>query len=101
MEETKSLISHLLLWYMWNDYFLEAIEGYNYTTPLKIVDLNRIRSRGTNRENQMIIIDEIKNGLNTMKKLRQEYKKLHSSSYVEVKKAVDYLLACGAIAYAE
>ena len=49
----------------------------------------------------MIIIDEIKNGLNTMKKLRQEYKKLHSSSYVEVKKAVDYLLACGAIAYAE
>ena len=83
------------------DYFLEAIEGYNYTTPLKIVDLNRIRSRGTNRENQMIIIDEIKNGLNTMKKLRQEYKKLHSSSYVEVKKAVDYLLACGAIAYAE
>ena len=71
------------------DYFLEAIEGYNYTTPLKIVDLNRIRSRGRNRENQMIIIEEIKKGLNTMKKLRQEYKKLHSSSYVEVKKAID------------
>lgn len=83
------------------DYFLEAIEGYNYTTPLRIVDLNRIRSRGRNRENQMIIINEIKNGLNTMKKLRQEYKKLSSSSYVEVKKAVDYLLACGAIAYLE
>lgn len=83
------------------DYFLEAIEGYNYTTPMKIVDENRIRSRGRNRENQMIILDEIKNGLNTMKKLRKEYKKLHSSSYVEVKKAVDYLLSCGAISYTE
>lgn len=83
------------------DYFLEAIQGYNYTTPLKVVDLNRIRSRGRNRENQMIIIDNIQNGLNTMKKLRQEYKKLPSSSYVEVKKAVDYLLACGAISYIE
>lgn len=83
------------------DYFLEAIKGYNYTRPFEIVDLNRIRSRGRNRENQMIIIEEIKRGLNTMKKLRQEYKKLPSSSYVEVKKAVDYLLACGAIAYIE
>ena len=36
-----------------------------------------------------------------MKKLRSAYKKLPSSSYVEVKRAVDYLLACGAIAYAE
>ena len=83
------------------DYFLEALEGYNYTTPLKIVDVNRIRSRGRNRENQLIIIEEIKKGLNTMKKLRSAYKKLPSSSYVEVKRAVDYLLACGAIAYAE
>ena len=83
------------------DYFLEAIKGYNYTKPFKIVDLNRIRSRGRNRENQMIIIEDIKNGLNTMKKLRQAYKKLPSSSYVEVKKAVDYLLSCGAIAYIE
>lgn len=83
------------------DYFLEAIEGYNYTTPFRIVDLSRIKSRGRNRENQMIIIEEIKKGLNTMKKLRQEYKKLPSSSYVEVKKAIDYLLACGAIAYIE
>lgn len=83
------------------DYFLEAIKGYNYTKPFKIVDTNRIRSRGRNRENQMIILEDIKNGLNTMKKLRQEYKKLPSSSYVEVKKAVDYLLNCGAIAYTE
>ena len=83
------------------DYFLEAIKGYNYTRPFKVVDLDRIRSRGRNRENQLIIIEEIKKGLNTMKKLRQEYKKLPSSSYVEVKKAVDYLLACGAIAYIE
>lgn len=83
------------------DYFLEAIQGYNYTTPLTIVDENRIRSRGRNRENQLIILDEIKNGLNTMEALRKEYKKLPSSSYVEVKKAVDYLLSCGAIAYSE
>ena len=83
------------------DYFLEALQDYNYTTPLEIVDLDRIRSRGRNRENQMIIIEEIKNGLNTMKKLRQEYKKLDSSSYVEVKKAIDYLINCGAIAYRE
>ena len=83
------------------DYFLEALKGYNYTTPLKIVDLNRIRSRGRNRENQLIIAEEIKNGLNTLEKLRKEYKKLPSSSYVEVKKAVDYMLACKAIAYVE
>lgn len=83
------------------DYFLEAIKDYNYTRPFKIIDESRIRSRGRNRENQEVILNEIKNGLNTMKDLRREYKKLSSSSYVEVKKAVDYLLSCGAIAYIE
>ena len=83
------------------DYFLEALKDYNYTTPFEIIDKTKIRSRGRNRENQEIILGEIENGLNTMKKLRQEYKKLSSSSYVEVKKAVDYLLSCGAIAYEE
>ena len=83
------------------DYFLEAIKDYNYTRPFKIIDESRIRSRGRNRENQEVILNEIKNGLNTMKDLRKEYKKLSSSSYVEVKKAVDYLLSCGAIAYIE
>ena len=43
----------------------------------------------------MIIIENIKNGLNTLKKLRQEYKKLPSSSYVEVKKAVELLALAG------
>lgn len=81
------------------DYFLEALEGYNYTTPLEIVDLSRINSRGINRENQMIIIEEIKNGFDSLEKLRKEYKKLPSASYVEVKKAIDYLLRCKAIAY--
>ena len=83
------------------DYFLEALKGYNYTRPFKVVDRNRIRSRGINRENQLAIMDEIEKGLNTMKELRREYKKLASSSYVEVKRAVDYLLSCGAIAYIE
>lgn len=83
------------------DYFLEALEGYNYTTPFEIVDESKIRSRGRNRDNQEIILNEIRKGLNTMEKLRKEYKKLPSSSYVEVKKAVDYLLSCGAIAYIE
>ena len=81
------------------DYFLEALEDYNYSTKLKINDLNRIRSRGRNKENQLIIIEDIKNGLDSLEKLRKEYKKLPSSSYVEVKKAIDYLLSCGALAY--
>lgn len=83
------------------DYFLEALKGYNYTRPFKIVDTSRMKSRGRNRENQEAILEEINNGLNTMKKLRVEYKKLPNSSYVEVKKAIDYLLSCGAIAYVE
>lgn len=82
------------------DYFLEALEGYNYTTPLRVVDRNKIRSRGNNRENQLIIMDNIeKDGLDTLEKLRQGYKRLPGGSYVEVKKAVDYLLKCGAIEY--
>lgn len=81
------------------DYFLEGVVGYNYMTPLEIVDESKIRSRGNNRENQMIILQDIKNGLNTLGDLRREYKKLPSASYVEVKKAVDYLLKCGAIRY--
>ena len=81
------------------DYFLEAIKDYNYTTPLKVVDVNKIRSRGVNKQNQLVIIKEIENGLDTMEKLRKAYKKLPSSSYVEVKKAVDYLLRVGAITY--
>lgn len=83
------------------DYFLEALEGYNYTTPLVVIDENKMKSRGLNRENQEEILKDIKNGLNTLELLRKAYKQLPSSSYVEVKKAVDYLLKCGAIAYSE
>ena len=81
------------------DYFLEGVVDYNYDTPLEIADLSKIRSRGANRENQMIIIDDIKDGLNTMNKLRRAYKQLPSSSYTVVKTAVDYLLQCGALQY--
>ena len=83
------------------DYFLEAIEGYNYSTTFEIIDPSKMRSRGNNRENQNIILEDIKNGLNSMEKLRKEYKQLQGGSYVEVKKAVDYLLKCGAIAYCD
>ena len=83
------------------DYFLEAIEGYNYTTPFKIVDVSKMRSRGINRENQEAILEDIEAGLNSMAKLRKAYKQLPGGSYVEVKKAVDYLLKCGAIAYCD
>ena len=82
------------------DYFLEALKDYHYTTKLKIVDRDKIRSRGVNRENQIAIMNEIENGYDTLESLRKEYKKLPGSSYVEVKKAVDYLLKCGAIQYA-
>lgn len=81
------------------DYFLEALEGYNYTTKLQIIDPNKMRSRGDNRANQEVILNEIKNGLDTLEKLRKAYKELPSGSYVEVKKAIDYLLQCGAIQY--
>lgn len=81
------------------DYFLEGVVGYNYLTPLVVVDETKIRSRGANRENQLIIMEDIKGGLNTLGALRRAYKNLPSASYVEVKKAVDYLLKCGAIRY--
>ena len=81
------------------DYFLEALEGYNYTTPLCVVDPSKMRSRGTNRQNQEVILQDIRDGLNTLEKLRKAYKQLPGGSYVEVKKAVDYLLKCGAIKY--
>ena len=81
------------------DYFLEGIVDYDYDTPLEVVDESKIKSRGANRENQMIILGDIKDGLNTMNKLRREYKKLPSASYTVVKTAVDYLLHCGAIQY--
>ena len=48
----------------------------------------------------MIILSEIRKGHNTLEDLRKEYKKLPGSSYVEVKKAVDYLIKCGAVQYA-
>lgn len=83
-----------------SDYFLEGVVGYNYLTPLVVVDESKIKSRGNNYRNQQIILEDIKNGLNSLGALRREYKKLPSSSYVEVKKAVDYLLKCGAIRYA-
>lgn len=82
------------------DYFLEGVVGYNYQTKLIIVDESKIRSRGANYENQKIILNDIRDGLDTLEKLRQAYKKYDASSYVEVKKAVDYLLKCGAIRYA-
>lgn len=81
------------------DYFLEGIVDYDYDTELKIVDESKIRSRGANRENQMIILNDIRDGLNTMNKLRRAYKQLPSSSYSVVKTAVDYLLHCGAVEY--
>ena len=81
------------------DYFLEALEGYNYTTPLRIVDKNKIKSRGNNRENQLAIMQNIEEGYDTLEKLRKGYKMIPGGSYVEVKKAVDYLLKCGAIKY--
>lgn len=84
------------------DYFLEGLEGYNYTTKLIIVDPSKMRSRGVNRENQEAILGNIRDdGLDTLEKLRQAYKRLPGGSYIEVKKAVDYLLKCGAIKYAE
>lgn len=81
------------------DYFLEGVVDYNYDTELEIVDVSKIRSRGDNKSNQMVIIGDIKDGLNTMNKLRRAYKQLPSSSYTVVKPAVDYLLHCGAIKY--
>ena len=81
------------------DYFLEALEGYNYTTKLEVVDPSLIRSRGNNRENQLQIMQNIEDGYDTLELLRQGYKKVPGGSYVEVKKAVDYLLKCGAIRY--
>ena len=82
------------------DYFLEALKDYHYTSKLEIVDESKIKSRGNNRDNQMIILSEIRKGHNTLEDLRKEYKKLPGSSYVEVKKAVDYLIKCGAVQYA-
>ena len=54
--------------------------GVKYLTAENIkmgyVDLSKIRSRGVNRQNQLAIAREINNGLDTLEKLRKEYKKL-------------------------
>ena len=81
------------------DYFLEGVTDYNYQTPLKVMDETKLRSRGDNRDNQLAIMDEINNGLNTLELLRKAYKQLPGSSFIEVKKAVDYCLKCGAVVY--
>ena len=81
------------------DYFLEGVIDYNYQTPLKVMDETKLRSRGDNRDNQLAIMDEINNGLNTLELLRKAYKQLPGSSFIEVKKAVDYCLKCGAVVY--
>ncbi len=83
------------------DYFLEGVVDYNYDTELEPVDISKLRSRGINRENQTIIFNDIKEGYNTMNKLRRAYKQLPGGSFTMVKPAVDYMLSCGAVRYAE
>lgn len=83
------------------DYFLEAIVDYNYDTELRAVDASRLRSRGDNRTNQLIIFNDIKDGYNSLNKLRRAYKQLKGGSFTMVKPAVDYMLSCGAIRYVE
>lgn len=92
------------------DYFLEGLVGYNYTKPFCLCEnaYNKLspdkrRSYEQERFEETSILDAIKDeGLNTLEKLRIEYKKIpDNNSYQYVEPIVRRLFTNGAIKYIE
>jgi len=92
------------------DYFLEGLEGLNYAKPFEVCDNayskltpDKRRSYEQERFEETCILDAIKDeGLNTLEKLRMEYKKIpDNNSYQFVMPIVERLFKNGAIKYIE
>lgn len=92
------------------DYFLEGLEGLNYTRPFELCEYaydkltpDKRRSYEQERFEERSILDAIKlEDLNTLEKLRMEYKKIpDNNSYQLVMPIVERLLKNGAIKYIE
>ena len=89
------------------DYFLEALDGLNYTKPFKLasnayqkLSKDKIKSYAVEREQEKQILNDIQTeNLNTLEKIRREYKKLDSDSYAEIIPIVNRLLENGALVY--
>ena len=89
------------------DYFLEALDGLNYTKPFKLasnayqkLSKDKIKSYAIEREQEKQILNDIQTeNLNTLEKIRREYKKLDSDSYAEIIPIVNRLLENGALVY--
>lgn len=85
------------------DYFLEALDGYNYTKEFELgADAYKKVSTRSDRLNrlQTAILNAVKDeNLNTLEKLRKAYKELEGPSFKEVTPIVTSLLGVGALVY--
>lgn len=85
------------------DYFLEALDGYNYTKQFKLSDdaFDRTSKRSERlRFLQTSILTAVQEeNLNTLEKLRKAYKALEGPSFKEVTPTVQSLLGSGALIY--
>lgn len=88
------------------DYFLEALEGFNYNQKLilaedaydRLTKDNKRKSHEVDRFQELAILDAIKDeGLDSLHKLRSAYKNMQGDSYALVIPAVQRLIKNGAI----
>ena len=90
------------------DYFLEALQGEMYNDKLILNSdayerLTKDNSRKTHefdREVERNVLDDIKNGFDTLSSLRKAYKEFDSDAYKYISPAVERLLKHKAIRYA-
>ncbi len=91
------------------DYFLEALEGLNYTKTFEIADNaydlltpDKRKSYAIERDQEKQILNDIETeNLNSLSSLRREYKKLDSDSYTEIIPIVNRLLENGVLIYTD
>lgn len=90
------------------DYFLEALEGFDYNRKLilaedaydKLTKDNKRKSHEVDRFQELAVLDAIKDeDLDSLHKLRSAYKNMQGDSYALVIPAVQRLIKNGAIYY--
>ena len=90
------------------DYFLEALEGFNYNCELvlaedaydRLTKDNKRKSHEVDRFQELAVLDAIKDeNLNSLHKLRAAYKEMEGESYTLVIPTVQRLIKNGAIYY--
>ena len=90
------------------DYFLEALDGFNYNKKFILSDDaydrltpdNKRKNHDVDRFEELAMLDAITDeGLDTMNKLRRAYKEIPNDSYTLVIPAIQRLVKNGAIRY--